>query len=36
LGDSFKLNDPENASNWYKKNLDVVPQDDVLAKTAKD
>lgn len=36
LGDSFKLIDPENASNWYKKNLDVVPQDDVLAKTAKD
>jgi len=35
LGDSFKLIDPENASNWYKKNLDVVPQDDVLAKTAK-
>ena len=36
LGDSFKLIDPENASNWYKKNLDVVPQNDVLAKTAKD
>jgi hypothetical protein len=34
LGDSFKLIDPANASN-YKKNLDVVPQDDVLEKTAR-
>lgn len=35
LGDSFKLIDPSNQYTWYKKNTDVVKQDDVLEKTAK-